>query len=107
FGLRFGEEHDGTGRHPHQAKRDIAEKWMKDDLLLERADDDQIDLVIGQRAQNSGGWFALLVMNRGFLRQRQLSENVVKFSGRFFGPIAHVNDVKIAAKAIKHAFRLG
>ena len=70
-------------RLPHQSPRHVSQKGPQDHFLLQSAGDEQIDFVRPDRFQDrEGRIFALVIMNRRILRQRQLEESRGKLAAR-------------------------
>ena len=61
-----------AGRFSYKAARDITQKRMQHDLLLQRAGHKHVDLLPSERAQNSFGRISFFIMNRCIGRKLDL-----------------------------------
>src|SRR5437868_11298008 len=66
---RMGKKNDRAAAFPQKPTSDVSQERMEDYLFFERARHDQVDIVTLDRAQDCSRWIALLVMDRGILRQ--------------------------------------
>src|SRR3954453_3108619 len=101
----MGKEHDRARTFAQQSPGDVAQESMQYDFLLQRASDNEIDLVLLDCAQNCRRRIALLIMDRSVLRQCEPLQRRYKLRTGIVRFLADINQTEFRIKTVANPFR--